>query len=236
MIEKYPLVSVIIPVYNRGEIFKRSFESASQQTYPNLEIIIVDDGSSPAISLPPEATEKIKLIRQENRGAPAARNRGFAESKGEYIIFWDADLIALPEMIAKLVNILQENPPSSYAYCDFKFGKKKLKFGPFDPEKLRRINYITTSSLLRREDFCGFDIALKKFQDWDLWLTLLSNNKTGVYLPECLFTVVPGGTMSTWLPRFAYWPLFSWLPFVRERVKQYQVARQVIVQKHHLPG
>lgn len=231
----FPLISIIIPVYNRPEIFAKSVQSALAQDYPNLEIIIVDDGSNPAIPIPLEIRDTVKLFRQTNKGAPAARNFGFSKSIGELVFFWDADTLAKPELLSKLKIALEDNPSASYAYCDFKFGRKIMCAQPFNKKILKKINYITTGALIKREDFPGFDESLTKFQDWDLWLTLLEKNKTGIYVPEILFTNETGGTMSTWLPSFAYHAPWKWLPSIRSRVKKYEQARAVIAQKHHLP-
>lgn len=224
-----PLVSIIIPVYNRQEVFERSSASALIQTYQNIEIIVVDDGSNPPIKI---ENQRVQLFRQENRGAPAARNFGFSKSKGEYVIFWDADVMADPHMIAKMVAALENNPTASYAYCDFYLGKKKMPAGSFDADRLRKINYITTTSLIRRADFPGFDESLKKFQDWDLWLTMLEKNKAGVYIPEYLFSVETGGTMSSWLPSWAYHAPWKWLPGISVKVKKYEEAKAIVRKKH----
>lgn len=229
-----PLISIIIPVYNRVSIFRQSLASALAQTYPNTEIIVIDDGSNSPIVLPKNVSEKVQLFRQKNAGAPAARNAGFAKSRGEYVIFWDADVIAEPKCLRALYEGLQRNPGASYAYCDFKFGHKKMTAGEFSPQELREGNYITTTSLIRRADFPGFDVTLKRFQDWDLWLTMLAQKKVGTYVPECLFRVITGGTMSSWLPAFAYNKPWRWLPIIHGRVSRYEMAEDRIRTKHGL--
>lgn len=229
-----PLISIIIPVYNRAGVFQQSLRSALAQSYPNTEIIVVDDGSNPAIVLPKNVDAKVQLFCQANAGAPAARNAGFKKSTGEYVIFWDADIVAEPRCLRALYEGLQRSPQASYAYCDFKFGRKKMTAGEFSPEELREGNYITTTSLIRRADFPGFDESLKRFQDWDLWLTLLAKKKIGTYVPECLFRVITGGTMSKWLPAFAYNKPWRWLPIIHGRVKKYEAAENIIKNKHGL--
>ena len=96
------LVSVIIPIYNQVYTLKKCVDSVLAQTYKPIEIIIVNDGSTDdfddrindvVYSIEKENI-KVKVINQENQGAPIARNRGFAESNGECVIFWDADTIA----------------------------------------------------------------------------------------------------------------------------------------------
>lgn len=229
-----PLVSIIIPVFNRQEAFERCLISVLNQTYKNTEIIVVDDGSNPLIKID---RPEVQLFRQENKGAPAARNFGFSQSKGKYIIFLDADTIAEPDAIEKMVTALENNPEVSYAYSDFYFGKKKIPARAFDAEAIKKINYITITSLIRRVDFPGFDESLKRFQDWDLWLTLLEKNKIGMYVPEYLFRVIDlKGTMSSWLPSFMYRAPWKYLPGIWSKVESYEIARQVIKKKHGLLG
>lgn len=227
-----PLVSIVIPVFNRQEIFAQSLASALAQDYPYLEIIVVDDGSEPAIIVPD--LPRVKLIRQTNQGAPAARNHGVAGAYGDLVIFWDADVLAPKNFISKLFEGLEMNPGASYAYSDVYFGWKKMIAGEFDSERLSQGNYIHTAALIRKADFPEFDETLTKFQDWDLWLTMLNQGKTGVYVPNLAYKIVGGGTMSTWLPRIAYKAPFKYLPGIYQRVKRYEQAKQRVLQKHQL--
>ncbi len=232
------MISVIIPVYNQAEKLKQTLISLNNQSYRELEIIIVNDGSTDN----PEkvftnflATTSSDLnfyfFNQNNLGAPAARNHGFRESKGEYLFFCDADAVLEPKALEILLNTLSGHTEASYAYSSFKWGKKLFKGQLFDPTILKKEPYIHTMSLIRRQDFptTGWDENIKKFQDWDLWLTMLENNKVGILVDEYLFTVTPGGTISSWLPSFAY-KLFPFLP----AVKKYQAAKAVIYAKHQL--
>ena len=105
----------------------------------------------------------------------------------------------------KMHRALAEHQEASYAYSSFKFGFKTFTCGAFSAERLRQMPYITTTSLIRAKDFPGFDGSLKKFQDWDVWLTMLAQNKTGIWMPEVLFSVVPRKSgMSSWLPSFVH--------------------------------
>lgn len=230
-----PLISVIIPVYNQAEALRRALDTIAKQTYKHVEVIVIDDGSDPPLEDIQLHAFPLHFFRQENKGAPAARNKGFALSKGEYIIFWDADIVALDtRMIEKMFEALTAHPEVGYVYSDFYFGKKKMHAGAFDADRLKHVNYITTTSLIQRKDFPGFDESLKKFQDWDVWLTMLGEGKVGYYVSGYLFRIQPGGTMSRWLPRFAYTKPWKWLPGIRHVVKRYEAARGVIAVKHHL--
>lgn len=230
------LISVIVPVYNHARTLRDCLFSVYRQTYRPLQIIVVNDGSTDNFSEVVDAIVSdlnidIKIINQENLGAPAARNRGFTESKGDYVIFVDADTIMRSDMLQKMSEALQNSPRASYAYSRFKFGWKTIKSRPFDASVLRRVNYIDVSSLIRREDFISFDESLKRFQDWDLWLSLLSKNKTGVFVPEILYkkSVQANGRggMSCWLPSFVYK-----LPWKIKAVQDYEKAREVVLDKH----
>jgi glycosyltransferase involved in cell wall biosynthesis len=229
-----PLISVIIPVYNHAEQLPQTLASIAKQTHPRIEIIIVDDGSTAPIACP-TAPSNIRCLRQENAGAPAARNRGFRESRGEYVIFWDADISAEPDALETMLAALAAHPDAGYAYANMRFGRKKMPAQPFDLSVLRERNYIHTASLIRRSAVVPWDETLKRFQDWDLWLTMAERGMMGVWVPEYLFCAAPHrGGMSVWLPRIAYRAPWKYLPWIRPRVKRFEDARRVIAMKHHL--
>src|ERR1700722_18049263 len=94
-----PLVSVIIPYYNQQLFIAETVLSAKRQSYPNIEIIVVDDGSRVSAEPYLRAIGGIQLFRTENHGCPATRNFGFTKSTGEYLIFLDGDDILLPGAI-----------------------------------------------------------------------------------------------------------------------------------------
>lgn len=232
------LVSVVIPTYQHANTVGRCIESVLGQTYRNIEIIVVDDGSTDdTASVLKVFNTKIRVIHQKNAGANPARNRGLAEAKGEFVVFSDADVVMKPEMIARFVQQLTEHPEASYAYSGFRFGWKVFHGVPFDGNRLRHMNFVHTTSLVRRKDFPGFDPVIKRFQDWDVWLTMLSQHKIGVVVPGVWCHVMIDGESrigSSWLPSFVYrlpWKYLGWIP---KRVQKYNAARNIIVQKHHL--
>ncbi len=232
------MISIIIPVYNGAAKIIQTLKSIQNQTYRDFEVIIVNDGSTDGTeNVCADYFKKITadnsyfFINQKNQGAPAARNRGWQESKGEYLFFCDADATLHPQALDILINDLESHPEASYAYSSFMWGKKLFKLGEFIPEKLHKMPYIHTMALIRSNDFpeSGWDINIKKLQDWDLWLTMLDKNKIGVWVPQVLFFVSPGGTISSWLPSFAY-KLFPFLP----AVKKYKKALNIVKEKHGL--
>ncbi len=224
------MISIIIPVYNNWECLEKCLASLTKQTFGDFEVVVVNDGGIPLIATNKyEGPLKIRFFRIEHGGAPKARNFGFDQAKGELVLFCDADMELRSDCLEKMVKALKENPDKSYVYADFKYGWKKFKFWAFDPEKLRQNNYVNTCSLLRREDFPRFDESLPKFQDWDLWLTLLDQGKTGVYIPETLFKASTGkGMISKWLPKAVYK-----LPFIKTRsLERYKKWKEVVQKKH----
>lgn len=224
-------ISVIIPVYNGADKIQRCLDSVFSQTYQNLEVIVVDDGSTDDLLLAlTNCQRRLTIIHQENKGAPAARNYGFKVSTGELVIFLDADITMAPRMLEKLVLALRADPEADFSYCRFKFGWKTFRLRPFDRGKLKQLPCIHTSALIRRNAFPGFDESLKKFQDWDLFLTIAEVGGRGVLVPEVLFRVESGGTMSSWLPKYAY--KLRWLRLPSKR--KYETAMAVIKKKHHL--
>lgn len=233
------LISVIIPTYNHASGLPGLLQSIADQTYRDIEVIVVDDGSEDNPCAVVEVIKQngfpfqITCVSQENKGAPAARNFGATLAKGEYLIFADADLVFDKSALEKLYSALCDNPTASYAYSSFKFGWKLFEGQSFNEENLKKGNYIHTSALIRRKDFIPFDEELKRFQDWDLWLTMLEQGRKGVFVNEVLFQArVMRAGISKWKPRFWYkiWPSF-WQP---KNYKAYLNAKEIILKKHGL--
>jgi glycosyltransferase involved in cell wall biosynthesis len=234
-----PMVSVVIPAYQHARALGACIDSVLAQTYSNIEIIVVDDGSTDNTQeVLRKFGKKIVAIHQENQGGNAARNRGLSVAKGEYVICTDADVVMKPAMLDVMLATLQKHPEASYTYSGFRFGWKHFAGVPFSADRLRQSNFVMTTSLARRKDFPGFDPSLRRFQDWDVWLTMLEQGKVGVLTPGTWFSVVIDGesrTGSSWLPSFVYalpWPILGWMP---KRIRKYRAAREVIVNKHQLP-
>ena len=107
------LISVIIPFYNQENYFEECLNSVIHQTYSNLEIIIINDGSDKKYDevltkFQSKHLDKIKIFSQENKGVSAARNLGILQSKGEYIAFIDSDDVWLPNKLEYQINIIKK--------------------------------------------------------------------------------------------------------------------------------
>jgi glycosyltransferase involved in cell wall biosynthesis len=124
-----PKVSILIPLYNAEKYIAETIKSALNQTWPNIEVIIVDDGStdnSYAIAKSFES-DKVKVYQQENKWGSAARNKAFGHSSGEYIQYLDADDILAPTKIEEQMKLLLEtNDPRAIANCRYARFKKDL--------------------------------------------------------------------------------------------------------------
>src|SRR3989338_162891 len=231
-----PKISVIIPAYQHSKELPDCLESIFAQTLKPAEIIAVNDGSTDnTAEVLEQYKNRVKIIAQDNKGANSARNRGFDESSGDFVIFCDADIIMRPDCLEKIAKLLEKNPNASYSYSSFKFGFKIFKLWPFDSDKLKQMPYIHTSSLVRREHFPRFDVKIKRLQDWDLYLTMLEQGHTGFWIPEVLFYVEPRKAgMSEWIPSFLYkipWPILGVTP---KGIQKYKSAEEIIKKKHKL--
>ncbi len=178
-----------------------------------------------------------KYFKIKHAGVPVARNFGFSKSSGEYIFFCDADVVFLKNnALEKMINKLEQNPEKSYCYCGYLYGWKSMPSFSFSVEKLKNNNYISTMSLIRRKALekiinnknKPFDENLKRFQDWDLWLTLLEQNLTGIWLPKILFKVKIG-KISFWFPKIFY-KIFK----NNKKIKEFEKAKKIIQEKHKL--
>lgn len=111
-----PLISVVIPAYNGEAFLEQAIESALAQTWPRIEVVVVDDGStdrSPEIA----ASYPLKLVRQENRGVAAARNRGVDEADGDLLSFLDQDDMVRPEKLERQLEALLAQPEAGLSSC-----------------------------------------------------------------------------------------------------------------------
>jgi glycosyltransferase involved in cell wall biosynthesis len=229
------MISIIIPIYNQPQKLAACLASIEAQTYQNFELILVNDRSTTRLSsvLNPFITRmglKMSIFNNQiNHGAPYSRNKGYKHAKGEYLLFCDADIVMQPDCLEKMHEAIQQNQDIAFVYSNHRFGWKKFRFWPFDAEKLKQIPYIHSTSLMRKSAYPkeGWDENLKRLQDWDFWLRVVKNGHKGYWLDDYLFSIQTGGTMSVWLPKFAY----KLLPFAPSVIK-YKKAEKVIREKH----
>ncbi len=109
-----PLVSVVITTHNHGKYLPDAVESVFNQTYPNLELIVVDDGSTDNTARLMEHYHEVKYIRQHNKGLSSARNTGIANSTGTYLVFLDADDLLYPHAVATNIKYFETHPQCGF--------------------------------------------------------------------------------------------------------------------------
>jgi glycosyltransferase involved in cell wall biosynthesis len=191
-------VSVVIPVYNNQPYVASAVRSVLAQTRPPEEVIVVDDGSidSTAEALEP-CRASIHYVFQQNRGEPAARNRGIQEAHGEYIAFLDGDDLWLPNKLELQMEYLREHPSCSLVYTDMstfdehgiidasvkdRF-RMTLPTGRIFPSLFMRSLFGSGSVVFRKNclDKVGyFDEDLLVGSDYEMWLRISRHFELGV--------------------------------------------------------
>lgn len=176
--------SIIIPCYNGERYLAQAIDSALAQTYPQCEVIVVDDGSSDgSAAIMHNYAGRIRIVQQANAGLPAARNAGIHVSTGDYLAFLDADDYWQPDFIAKMMQAL-ETSGASIAYCGWQNvglpGGRGAPFIPPDyeqPDKLEKmvtgVRWPVHAALTRREvveALSGFDPQWSTCEDFAFWI------------------------------------------------------------------
>jgi glycosyltransferase involved in cell wall biosynthesis len=200
---KYPLISVVMPCYNAEAFVEESIECVFQQTYPNVELIIVDDGSkdrSPAILL--EAAKKypaLTALAQANSGPYPARNLALQHAQGEFVAFLDADDYWTSDCLEKLYHALVE-ADADLSYCGWQNVVENGKDGPpYVPPAYEQGNiyeaFLTGcpwpihAALTRRnivDKVGGFSTRCFSAMDYDFWIRLSAITQNIVLVPEVL--------------------------------------------------
>jgi glycosyltransferase involved in cell wall biosynthesis len=199
-----PAVAAIIPSFNTGRFAADAIQSALAQTYPRVEIVVVDDGSTDGLTDALQGfRDRIKLVTQPHQGLAAARNRGIRETEAELIALLDADDRWHPDKIRRQVAALATRPECCLVYTARQLIdttgasiQEGTTWYPLPPEpvqgeclvELVRANRLMSSSVLFRRAALGaswFDERLGACEDWDLWLRLAEQDQFA-YLDEPL--------------------------------------------------
>ena len=181
-----PLVSVIIPTFNRARLLHRTLESVLKQSSENLEVIVVDDGSTEAVAA--SADPRVRVLRNPKpTGVSAARNRGIAAARGEWIAFCDDDDLWAPNKLQEQLTAAGR-AGANWAYAGDVNVNDQLHVlsggPPPDPEAvmalLPRFNPLASggSNVVVRSNILAevgtFDPTLRRTEDWDLWIRIAS--------------------------------------------------------------
>ncbi len=212
-----PRVSVIIPAYNAAGFVRRAVDSVLAQTWQDLELLVVDDGSTDSTrSVLATYGERLRMLPQANGGPAAARNNGLRAATGEYVAFLDADDWWEADKLTEQVALLDSHPELGFCSTATRLvGSTGLPLGEWPcqidtgpmPDALFMNGALvsgSTSGVLARcglvQQAGGFDVALRGYEDPDLWIRL---SATAGYacIPRALTVVVrTPGSVSSHLP------------------------------------
>lgn len=159
------MITIVIPCRENGNPYITLRSLAKQTLLPTAIVVVFDQG----------------------KGANWARNRGFELVKTPYVLFSDDDIEWESYALESMYNALQVHSQASYAYGWYYIDDLEYSGNVFNAEQLCINNYVSTMSLIRSIDFTGFDENILRLQDWDLWLTMLEQGKTGVHCGNVLF-------------------------------------------------
>jgi glycosyltransferase involved in cell wall biosynthesis len=184
--EKSPLVSVIIPTYNRGWVIQEAIDSVLGQDFGDYELIVVDDGSddnTPAVLA--AYGHKFRVLRQSNNGVSAARNRGIAAAAGQLVAFLDSDDLWLPQKLSTQVKFFQDHPDAAVIQTQERWirngvrvnpKKRHHKFSGMIFEQSLALCLVSPSAVMMKKSLFNtvgvFDESLPACEDYDLWLRI----------------------------------------------------------------
>jgi len=204
-IKNMPLVTAVIPTFNRGWCLADAVTSVIDQKYPAMEIIVVDDGSTDNTCQVLEPyMDSITLLHQENTGVSAARNFGIRQSTGEFVAFLDSDDRWTPDKITCQVDFFQHHPEAMICQTEeiwIRNGKRvNPKFKHKKPsgmifELSLELCLVSPSAVMMRRNFFEikgyFDETLPACEDYDLWLRTATDMP--IYLVDRPCTIKQGG-------------------------------------------
>jgi glycosyltransferase involved in cell wall biosynthesis len=190
-----PKISVILPCFNAVEFLPCALDSLRAQTFRDFEIIIVDDGSSdPAtIAYLDALPDYIRLLRQENRGLPGARNAGIEAARGHYVVPLDCDDWLEPDFLEKALATLQANPKAGFAFAHLALeadahGVLAKNYNFFEQLFLNQLPYCLMMPKALWAAAGGYDTTMRHgYEDWEFNIRIGGRGCFGIVVPEPLF-------------------------------------------------
>lgn len=199
ILKNSPLISIVIACYNDSDNIEKAVRSALNQSYSNIELIIVDDGSNAKTKsilkkLEPEIT---KLLTQENKGQSIARNNGIREAKGDYILNHDSDDFFESSFCEKAINKFQDDNKIAIVTCQANRFNEKGIIDVFTPvggalNDFLFYNSALGSSMFKREHWersGGYEekLPILGFEDWEFYIQILKFGGYAYVIKEVLF-------------------------------------------------
>lgn len=199
------LVSVIIPCYNYGKYLSEAINSALAQTYKEVEVTVIDDGSTDYTKdvAGRYASVGVEYHFQNNKGPSAARNYGARNARGRYTLFLDADDILEPTFIEECTNKMERSASDvGYIYTQMRiFGRWQeiTRFPEFSLKTLLRDNYVSACALIKTELVRRFpyDENLRGWEDWSFYLSLAENGIVGALVDQPLLNYRKHGSADS---------------------------------------
>ncbi len=202
---KQPFVSVVIPAYNRRDMLQEAVDTVLAQTYADLELIVVDDGSSDdTTSVLTPYGDAVTLLTQKNRGVSAARNLGVSRAKGSYVAFLDSDDLWLPDKLKRQVAFFKEHPTALVCQTEEIWIKNGRRINPAKKHQKPsgmiflpslELCLVSPSAVMINKSFFlkmgGFDESLPACEDYDLWLRISCRHP--IYLIDEPLVIKRGG-------------------------------------------
>ena len=191
-----PLVSVILPCYNAHRFLGQALESVRAQTFRDYETIVIDDGSTEPETLQflEQLATDVRVVHQENRGLSGARNTGFREARGRYVLPLDCDDWIEPRFLEKLLAALAaEDPDNSFAFCHLalegdKAGILPKQFNLFEQLCANQLPYCLLLSRALWLRVGGYDENMRQgYEDWEFNIRLALSGAHAALVPEALF-------------------------------------------------
>lgn len=194
--KRLQMFSVIIPTYNRKDLLLRSINSVINQTLPNWELIIIDDGStdhtSELVKSIISSEKRIKYVQLDvNRGVANARNVGVSLASNPYVCFLDSDDEWRLDKLEQQSNFLSTNSEATFIFSSYVKVSKRLKvisyIGPYTYTALLRYNFIPLSTVCIHHTILNrFSFPNNKHEDYSLWLNIFYDNPQIGYIDEPL--------------------------------------------------
>lgn len=238
MSRKTDLICAVIPCYNHGDYLNDAVDSILSQTYKNIEIFVVDDGSDDENTceiLKNLNKPKTTVLHKENGGPASARNFGIERCKSEYILTLDSDDRFEPTFVEKALSVLKENPKTGMVTSYVK-RLKRLQYGVFKEfnielegggiDQFLMKNHASASLLYRRRcwvDAGGYDEEIPGFEDWEFFISVTKHGWTVHSIPEYLF-----------LYRLLDGSVYDHDKEIRPEIVKYMVQKHIDVYQKHI--
>jgi hypothetical protein len=197
-----PRVSVFLPCFNAHKHLRQAIDSVRNQTFQDLEILVIDDGSTDpdTLTVLDGLGDDVRVIRQKNRGLAGARNRGFAEARGHCVLPLDCDDWLEPEFVEKGMQALEAAGARAFAFAHLflegdESGPLAKNYNGFEQLFVNQLPYCLLVPKSLWTEVGGYDETMRYgFEDWEFNIRLGLSGATGIVIEEPLFHYRVSGT------------------------------------------